>query len=304
MEHDKRIKKTAIFVGYECNNNCIFCCNSDKRNVIHPSSTAEIQEKIADARMRGSTYLDLVGGEVTIRKDIFKIIAFAKKLEFERIMFATNGRMLSNKEFAEKLLNNGINSIAFSIHGHNAELHDSLTNVPGSFYQLLKGLQNVKELGLDDIGSNTTIVKQNFKHISEIGRFIFSKGIRNSEFIFVDPTRGWPKKNFFDIVPTYKEASKNINELLKFGKENKARHWAIRYYPLCFVEEGYHDMISEVQESKFIDVEHLAPDFINMDVAKGRKTISRVHVEKCASCRHKDVCEGYWKEYVEHYGQE
>jgi len=298
------IKKSVIIMGYSCNNNCIFCCNSKRREETKDEQTPKIKRKILEAKKEGATYLELIGGEPTIRKDIFEIVKFAKKLDFDTIMFATNGRMFSNKEFVKKILDAGINHIVFSIHGHNSRLHDALTMVPGSFKQLKKGVENLKEIGFKNIGSNTTIVKQNYKNLIDIGEFIYNLGIRNSEFIFVDPTHGAPKENFDDIVPTYEEVSPYLNSLLEFGKKMGVFHWHVRYYPLCFLEERYHGMISELEEKETFKTEHLAPDFVNRDVERSRREIGRTKIKGCQECVYFNKCEGPWKEYVRVLGDE
>lgn len=284
-------------MGYSCNNKCIFCCNEDKRQNIEDQTTEEIKKEMIQYRKNGSEYVEFVGGEPTIRKELIELIAFAKKIGFKTIMFATNGRMLSNKIFAKKVIDSGITHIVFSIHGHNSQIHDELTQVPGSFNQLMQGLENVRQLGLKDIGSNTTIVKQNYKNLIDIGNLIYSKGIRNSEFIFVDPTRGGPKNNFDSIVPTYEEVSPFVNNLLSFGKEKNIPHWHVRYYPLCFIKKEFHDMVSETKEKETFKTEHIARDFINTNVEKNRELIGRTKIKKCNGCEFYNICEGYWKEY-------
>ncbi|MBW2977572.1 radical SAM protein [Candidatus Woesearchaeota archaeon] len=293
-----KIKKTVIFMGYTCNNKCIFCCNGNKRNTIKDKSTNEIKQDLIKSKNQGTGYIELIGGEPTIRKDIFEIVSFAKNLGFKTIMFATNGRMLSNKEFAKKIIDKGVNHLVFSIHGNSSELHDKLTQTPGSFKQLIKGIKNLQELGFKNIGTNTTIVKQNHKNLLNIGKLIYKLGINNSEFIFIDPTNIAPKKEFSKLVPSCKEISPYVNKLLEFGKNKKISHWHIRYYPLCFVKPEYHSMISELHEIKTFHTEIIAPDFINKNVAKSRKNIARSKIKECIGCKYDNICEGYWSEYL------
>ena len=296
----KKIKKTVIFVGYECNNNCIFCINWDKRN-IQSRTTSEIKKEMIGAKDRGSTYLEMIGGETTIRPDIVELISFAKGLGFKTIMMATNGRMYSYKKVAKEIIEAGLNSIVFSIHGHNASLHDSLTQVKGSFEQLKKGIENVKEIGLKDIGSNTTIIKQNYKKLPEIGELIYNLGIRNSEFIFVDPTYG-AAFNFFDkLVPKISQVAPFVHRCLDIGKKNNIAHWHVRYVPLCYFTD-YLDQVSELQEVKIFKTEHIAPDFYNPNAEEGRKNIGRAKTKRCKGCLLYNECEGIWKEYLKHYG--
>jgi len=296
-----KIKKTVIIPGYHCNNNCQFCLNINKRNSIPEKKTLQIKKEMMEAKNSGTTYLELVGGEMSIRPDIIELIKFAKELGFETIMMSTNGRMYAYEDFAKKIIEAGINSLVFSIHGHNVKLHDFLTQVPGSFEQLKIGIKNVKIAGLKNIGSNTTIVKQNYKNIAQIGQFIYDQGIRNSEFIFVDPSYGAAHDEFYKFVPKISEAAPFIHKCLDIGKKYNIPHWAIRYVPLCYFT-NYLDQISELQEVEIFHTEHLAPDFENRDVEGSRKIVGRAKTKRCKGCKLYDKCEGIWKEYLKRYG--
>jgi MoaA/NifB/PqqE/SkfB family radical SAM enzyme len=294
-------KKTVIITGYTCNNNCYFCIDADKRKMTD-KETALIKEEMLRAKKRGTTYLEFIGGEPLIRPDIFVLISFAKKLNFKTIFLATNGRMLANTGFARNLVKAGLTDIVFSLHGHQANLHDSLTRVKGSFAELIKGFKAMKKLiGFDHIGSNTTIVKQNFRHLPAIGKFIAGLGIKNAEFIFVDPNYGGAKKNFKNLVPKISVIAPYVRRCLDIGKKNKAYHWHIRYVPLCYFSDHL-DQISELEEVKKFQTEHIAPDFVNYEVEKSRAEVGRVKPDKCSPCRLSGQCEGIWVEYIRHYG--
>lgn len=307
MANIKKIQKTVIFAGYKCNNRCIFCINYDKRDIPSPT-TDEIKNEIIEARKRGSTYLELIGGEPTIRPDIVNLIQFAKKLKFETIMIATNGRMLSYEDFARTILKAGLNSIVFSLHGHTAKLHDSLTQVPGSFTQINQGIKNVqkiiKELNLNvSLGTNTTIVKQNYKYLPQIGEYIRKLGLYNAEFIFVDPTYGGAYDNFNKIVPKISDIAPFIHKCLDIGRKYKIPHWHVRYVPLCYFQD-YLNQISELYEIQiYSNTEHVAPDFYDSDAIKNRQVIGRVKPNKCRKCKLYNKCEGIWKEYLKHYSE-
>jgi len=309
MAIDQKItKKTVIVAGYSCNNNCIFCINWDKRNKISDKSFSQIKKEMTGARLRGATYLEIIGGETSIRPDIIDLVKFARILGFETIMMATNGRMYAYNEFAKKILEAGLNSLVFSIHGHNAKIHDFLTQTPGSFNQLKKGLRNIKnltkELGLKiHLGSNTCIVRQNYKYLSQIGENIKRDGIDNAEFIFVDPNYGAAFRFFKKLVPKISEAAPYIHKCLDIGKKEKFPHWHIRYVPLCYFQD-YINQVSELQEAKTFHTEHIAPDFYNPNASEGRKNIGRIKTKKCENCQLFDKCEGIWREYFKHCGDE
>jgi len=280
-------------VGYSCNNNCRFCIDFCKRDLTD-QTTDQIKQEIIRAHQRGTTYLEFIGGETTIRPDFIYLVKFAKSLGFQTIMIATNGRRLSYLDYAKKLVEAGLNSVVFSIHGHNAKEHDFLTQVDGSFNQLMKG-------GAKAIGSNTTIVKKNFKNIEKTGNMIYKTGIRNSEFIFVDCNEGGAYVDFHKFVPRISEAAPYIRKCLDIGKKNQVGHWHIRYVPLCYFTD-YLDQISEVMEVKYFQTEHFAPDFVNLDVEGSRPKLARIKTKRCKRCKLFNQCEGIWKTYYKYYG--
>ncbi|OGF24988.1 hypothetical protein A2303_05325 [Candidatus Falkowbacteria bacterium RIFOXYB2_FULL_47_14] len=299
-EKPKFIKKTVIFTDYKCNNNCVFCIDAEKRG-IRGKTTEEIMKEMAASRKRGSTYLEIIGGEPTMRPDFLRLIEFSSSLKFKTIAVTTNGRLLSYRDYAEKIIKAGLTSVVFSIHGHRPGLHDGLTRVKGSFNELLKGLDNLKKLNFNSIGSNTTIVKQNYRFLPEMGRWLLKQGIRNAEFIFVDPNYGAAKLNFRKLVPKISEIAPYVRECLDIGKADKTDHWHIRYVPLCYFPDHL-DRISEIDEVKKFKSEHIAPDFENYAVESSRAAIGRTKAECCRLCRLNNICEGIWREYVRHYG--
>lgn len=302
MEKKNKIKKTVIIVGYRCNNRCRFCNDANKRNLPN-KTTSQIKGEMIRANQKGTTYLELIGGETTIRPDILELVSFAKKLGFKTINMSTNGRMYSYLEFTKEMIKAGLTDVIFSVHGHRAEIHDYLTQSPGSFKELLRGLNNFKKLGFKNIGANTTIVKHNYKYLPQIGQFIHQQGIRNSEFIFVDPSYGGAYDNFEELVPRISRIAPYVRRCLDIGKKSKLPHWAVRYVPLCYFQD-YLDQISELQEVATFHTEHLAPDFENFDVENSRQDVGRIKTQKCRNCRLFNICEGIWKEYFKRYGDD
>lgn len=294
-----------MMLGYTCNNRCLFCYNDHKRDI--PSkSFPEIISNVKEARKSGTGYLEIIGGEASIRPDIIEIIQFAKSLGFKIITMTTNGGMFYYKDFTKKILNAGLTRVVFSIHGHTARLHDMLTQTKGSFDRLVAAIQNVMDVGMkkNDIGSNTTIVKANYRHLYDIGDFVYRTGIRNAEFIFVDPTRGGALEYFDDLVPKISDAAPFIRSCLNIGKTHSIVHWHVRYVPVCYFR-GYKDQISEINERKlFSRTEHIAPDFRNANVEKSREKIGRIKPLKCKSCKDRGICEGLWLQYYKIYGDQ
>jgi len=293
--------KTSIILGYECNNNCRFCYCGSKRNKFRPSTTSEIKFKLKQARERGSTFVDFLGGEPTIRKDIIELVKYARTIGFETISFTTNGRMFSYENFVKKILDAGLNSVIFSIHGHTPELHDYLTRSLGSFKQLCRGMKNFRKFDKDVyICTNTTIVKPNLKFLPKIAENNIQLGADGCEFIFVHP-RGNALKNFEEMVPRLGELIDVIPETLYVGIKHDIKHFVVRYIPFCYLL-GFEKFLSEFEQRNVLKEEHIGPEFEDLEVERGRIKYGRVKGPQCFGCKYFRVCEGIFKEYAERRG--
>jgi len=296
---EARALKTVIFLGYRCNNRCVFCVSADRR-ALAEKPLKDVAAQIARAAAEGSRYLEFVGGETTIRDDILSLVRYARRCGFTTVCMATNGRMYAYPDFAKSMVDAGLTDVLFSIHGDKAGIHDALTRAPGSFRQLLDGIANLRRRGFERIGSNTTIVIPNLKSLTGIGRLILGLGIRNSEFIFVDPNHGGAYERFDELVPRIAEAAPRMRELLDLGR-GRSPHWCVRYVPLCHFL-GYEDQVSETIERKLFHTRHFAPEFQNLDVESSRRDFGRVRPPRCSGCALYDECEGIFREYYRRRG--
>lgn len=302
MSRKEKLQKLVLFTGYSCNSKCSFCIDLHKRD-IPDKSTEQILAEIFRAKKQGVEYIEFIGGETTVRPDFFPMIRAAKKLGFQDIVVVTNGRMLSYPEFARETVEAGVTDLVFSIHGHDAELHDRLTAAPGSFEELLKGISNVRKMGFKRVFANCTIVQQNVPHLPDIGRLFLDLKIHHVEFIFVDPTYGGGFMYFDSLVPKISEAAPYMRQTLDLGRKHGIRDWTVRYVPLCHFED-YLDQISEIREVELFHTRHWAPEFTNNDVGASRPVYGRQKTERCKGCSLFDRCEGIWIEYLKRFGDE
>ncbi|MDT8286363.1 MAG: radical SAM protein [Elusimicrobiales bacterium] len=297
---EERRLKIVLFAGYSCNNNCRFCVGAEKR-ALPEKTTAELLREVAAARRKGARILELIGGECTIRPDFLSIVAAAKKMGIEEVVTATNGRMFSAPSFAAAAVRSGLDTVIFSVHGHTAAVHDGLTRSPGSFRQLLRGMANLRRLGFTRINGNTTVVKQNMRFMPGVARLYESRGVRNVEYIFVDPNYGGAMTDFDALVPRISAAAPWMKKALDVGNAAGLGQWKVRYVPLCHFR-GYLGQISEMNERALFSTEHWAPDFRNPDATLSRRTVGRGKTGRCRACAVYNICEGIWTEYLRRFG--
>jgi len=180
-----------IAIQYElsgkCNQRCIFCYNTWKNksvlNSISDTLLSEKRWKVVDKIIASDIFeVILSGGEPLLIPEVCDIVSRFSK-ENIRIYLITNGILLS-KQMVNQLKEAGLEGIQISLHGSNAEIHEAITQTPGSFNKTINGIKNaVKFFDDKSININMVLMKENYtdiesmiKMLNGIGQMSFSIG--------------------------------------------------------------------------------------------------------------------------------
>lgn len=287
------MEKVDVKCGFTCNNRCLFCVQGDKRERYGDIPTDQVMETLKAARGDADSIV-FTGGEVTIKKDFILLVKQAAELGFRHIQIQTNGRMFSSRNFCRETVRAGANDFSLALHGHVPELHDYLTRAGGSFFQTVKGIRNLKELG-QRVGTNSVITRPNYRNLPALARLLIHLGVDQFQFAFVHPV-GSAMANFTGIVPRLSLAAPYVKSGLALGLK-AGKTVMTEAIPYCFMA-GFSHCIAEqrIPRTKIFDVQ-IVSDFTAYRIEEGKAKSS-----ECGACIHDQVCEGPWKEYPEHYG--
>jgi len=282
-------------VGFSCNCRCNFCVQGDKRLEFKDKSTEELKKVIEQNFKSGIKQIVFTGGECTIRKDILPLVRHAKETGYGTIQIQTNGRMFYYKSFCSLMVEAGATEFSLSIHGPCAEIHDSLTRVPGAFEQVVRGIRNLKSLG-QYVMTNTVITRQNYKSLPALAGLLVSLDVDQFQFAFVHIS-GTAAKNKQIIVPRKSDVMPYVKEGLDIGIKS-GKKVMTEAIPYCFMA-GYEDYVAEkiIPSTRVEEATWTIEDYTQYRVNEG-KTKS----QKCSECLYYKVCEGPWKEYPELFG--
>jgi MoaA/NifB/PqqE/SkfB family radical SAM enzyme len=184
-------------------------------------------------------------GEPTLHPDLLKIIKYGKKIGYDKIQVITNGRMFCYLNFIKQVKDAGLDEITFSIHGHNARMHDFLTGIRGSFKQTVAGLKNA--LAMDFIVNVDIVVnKQNYKHLLEIIKYLNFLGVNEFDLLTIMPYgRAW-EKNFNKLFYNLLDLQKIFQQILDFAHKRRIILWYNRF-PVNFFE-GREELIGDISK--------------------------------------------------------
>ncbi|MGA2143249.1 MAG: radical SAM protein [Brevinematales bacterium] len=327
-------KRLPLYIGTKCNIKCKFCYYysvTDEDNL----SYEEIITTLKKYKKEGIDSIDITGGEPTIHKDIVRIVKKASEMGFKEISMITNGIAVKTENYLDKLIEAGVNTWVLSIHGHNAEIHDSLTGHKGSFNDMLKTVDNLNKRSIT-YSVNFVVNRQNFEYLPEFARFINETCRKTAVTFLVMNPMGNGKINFDEFSVKYSDlGSPLFNAITALKKWGNKVTW--KFMPLCASKENIdvtdsiftffftpYDWNYSIQHKlKYGALNHffvLIKNFSMFSLIQLRKIPLVVlkhmallnenfgfmfkKLESCKQCKYFYVCDGISKNYLNLFGQE
>jgi radical SAM protein with 4Fe4S-binding SPASM domain len=172
---------------YSCNNKCSWCYapaaqTACKEKIFTDEKENDFLNLVSDL---GVKRIIFIGGEPTLYKDLNRIIERTAKKGIKPSV-VTNGRKLSDLNFTKSLKNSGLKSITVSIEGSSPDIHDDITNIKGSYYETVKGIENAIYAGLYT-STETTISKKNKDNLEETVTFLEEYNLSSRLFNICGP---------------------------------------------------------------------------------------------------------------------
>lgn len=132
---------------YRCNNACLHCwlrMPSEPHVKQKELSLEEIWSIVDQARSMGCQAWSISGGEPMLRQDFPEIFDY---ITYKSVFYKlnTNGTMITTK-IAQLLKRRGQTMVA--LYGATAEVHDQVTQNPGSWEAMMRGFTYLKEAGV------------------------------------------------------------------------------------------------------------------------------------------------------------
>lgn len=131
--------RAMIELTHRCNLTCSHCFIAP--TLSGELTLAEIKTLLKDLSELGTILLTLTGGEVLVRKDFFDICSYARELGFA-LHIKTNGTLI-NEGIAEEISRLNPISVDVSFYGADAESHDGVTGVKGSFNASIRAVEQL-----------------------------------------------------------------------------------------------------------------------------------------------------------------
>jgi len=149
---------------YACNLECAHCLSSSGRRDPRELTTAQCEAVIDELQRMQVFYVNIGGGEPTIRPDFWHLLQYAVDHQVG-VKFSTNGTRLT-PERAAFLASTDYVDIQVSLDGATAEVNDYVRG-PGSFEMAVQALENLQAAGFRDAKISVVCTRHNIGQLDD-----------------------------------------------------------------------------------------------------------------------------------------
>lgn len=287
-----RLEFIWLSLTSRCNLKCLHCYNESSSSSDRDIMTHEDWESvIKQSALIGCEQMQFIGGEPMLNPHIFQLAETARNIGYKYIEIFSNGTLITRKDI-EKIKHLGIN-IALSLYSNEAEVHDQITSVRGSFSKTIRTMELLKEAKINTrIG--VVLMKSNEKTIGETLNLIKDFGFLGG--------------NYPDIVRPIGRGGNNLipNELLvrKYGLitspsfitdlYNFTRNY---FYNPCWYGKLSIDSSGEIlpcitARNKSVGSvrENSIENIVNSEPTKKLWSLNKDKIETCCLCEYRYAC--------------
>jgi MoaA/NifB/PqqE/SkfB family radical SAM enzyme len=285
--HERYVSLTMEF---RCNLKCVHCMIEGTMNRLQPTSDETFDKLCADQAETGRWLgLVLTGSEITLRRDLDQIARKAKQAGFAHVRIQTHGMHLGRKDYCDRLVDAGIDEFFVSVAGSDAETHDRITQVVGSWDKMMNGLSHLDAYDHVRILTNSVVTSQSYmllpgmvdalSHLDRLVQMEFWNYFPMAE----RDTKGLAARHL-DILPYLREAI--------LACRGQGRFVEVKNFPECLLGE-LSDALVNAQPTLLID-----PAFWREFDRNGFHQCP--HRAACGSSE----CLGLTRPYVDRFGDE
>ena len=149
---------------YACNLQCVHCLSSSGRRDPRELTTEECEAVIDELQRMQVFYINIGGGEPTIRKDFWHLVRYAVD-HGVGVKFSTNGSGI-DAEVAEQLAESDFVDVQISIDGADAETNDHVRGA-GSFATAVRAMEHLQAADFEGFKISVVMTRHNIPQVDE-----------------------------------------------------------------------------------------------------------------------------------------
>lgn len=235
-------REIMIEITPRCNFNCDFCFNKKSfarngRNSVPVFSSIYLKKLLKKISQSGVLIVRFTGGEPMLRKDLFDIMAYAKKISLS-IRLNTNG-VLINSPAVVKKLNNYIGSILIPIESFDNKQESLVTDYKNSLKKKIRAIKLLKKYGKMFVRVGTVATRENIKNLEKIFDLVINK-LKVHDWEIYRPIHMSKEDDGFNR----QDVKMLVDKLMEFHKKTSRLFKIVNSIPFCSYDKKKVEKVS------------------------------------------------------------
>ena len=209
-------------LNYRCNLKCKHCynpknCNNEEINF------NQAKKIIDEAYELGISTVILTGGECTINKDFLKIAKYIRKKYLELGILTNAQKLYDDPKFFNELVKIYPTLVKISLYSMNADIHDNITTVKGSFYKTISVIKKLiqKNINVKIVCPQLSYNPESYKEVKKFAKSLDCRFSTSCHFINNKNNNNMEAKlNKKYIEKFYNETVNESSPIGQFSKKN------------------------------------------------------------------------------------
>jgi mycofactocin radical SAM maturase len=149
---------------YACNLACVHCLSSSGRRDPRELSTAECMAVIDELERMQVFYVNIGGGEPTVRRDFWELVDYAVAHRVG-VKFSTNGSRIT-PDTAARISATDYVDVQISLDGATPEVNDAVRG-PGSYATALTAMEHLADAGFVGFKLSVVVTRENVAQLDD-----------------------------------------------------------------------------------------------------------------------------------------
>jgi len=215
------LDEKPLLVFWETTKACMLACKHCRAEAILKPLPGELSTKEALKLLediagfgKPTPIVVYTGGDPLMRRDLWGILAYARKLGIRSAM-APSATPLLTRDVAYRLAEHGVSSVSLSLDSPWPAVHDKIRGIPGTWQRTLEAIEWFKSAGLR-VQVNTVVMRDTVEGLADMVKLLVDKGIRTWEVFYLVPVGRAGRA--LDLTPQeWEDVSHFLYEASRYG---------------------------------------------------------------------------------------
>ncbi len=301
----EREKQFEIQLGHLCNNRCVFCVSGQltSKGQAPLLSYETLAKRVTEAREAGHRRITLLGGEPTIQPFFLDLVKHTVALGFEEIVIFSNGSKMGRTDLVDRVLQTGGNfEWRFSFQGATKEAHERTTRRKGSWDQLVRSVELVRERG-GRVTVNMCIVTQNYESLPHFAELLLPRGVVQLHVDMLNPydTGVRTFEEISAIMPRLSDLAQPLERMVAGFPDDFDVN--VGNLPYCVAPKLLARIHHGGEPTETVTVDDFGGEALLAERNKYPfKQHRKTKPDRCRACVFDDRCSGVFDAYAERFG--